>query len=345
MRKNGGRATVHDLARVAGVSLATVDRVLNGRPGVRPETVEKVEAAVASLGFRRDLNASMLARARDLDIVFVIPEGTNQFMTRLADAVERVGMLAGAERTRFRLERVRPMDGAALAARIDALLPEAPDCLVIVAPDRPELHAAIDRAMRGGIKVITLVSDVPGSARAAFVGIDNVAAGRTAASLLGRFCPGPGRIGVVAGSLGLRDHRDRLEGFRGVLEAEFPHLAIVGPIEGHDDFSRTYEISLAFLRQTEGLVGLYNIGAGNAGLIMALGEAGLARRLRVVVHELTGPTRAGLLSGAVDVVLDQNPEDEIRAVWAAARRLALGTDAGADPAPIEIGVFLRDNLR
>ena len=58
------RATVHDVARAAGVSLATVDRVLNGRPGVRPVTADKVVAAVAELGFQRDLSASLLARAR-----------------------------------------------------------------------------------------------------------------------------------------------------------------------------------------------------------------------------------------------------------------------------------------
>jgi LacI family transcriptional regulator len=54
---NGRRATVHDVARAAGVSLATVDRVLNGRPGVRPQTAEKVDAAIRELDFRRDLSA------------------------------------------------------------------------------------------------------------------------------------------------------------------------------------------------------------------------------------------------------------------------------------------------
>ena len=62
------RATVHDVAREAGVSLATVDRVLNGRPGVRPITAHKVEAAIAALDFRRDLSASLLARSRDLNV-------------------------------------------------------------------------------------------------------------------------------------------------------------------------------------------------------------------------------------------------------------------------------------
>lgn len=83
------RATVHDVARTAGVSLATVDRVLNDRTGVRAATAEKVEAAIAEIGFRRDISASLLARARDLALTFIIPDGTNEFMASLADAVTR----------------------------------------------------------------------------------------------------------------------------------------------------------------------------------------------------------------------------------------------------------------
>jgi LacI family transcriptional regulator len=345
MAGKGERATVHDLARVAGVSLATVDRVLNARPGVRPKTIERVEAAIAELDFRRDVTASMLARAKAISVVVFVPEGTNQFMNGLAETVERIGAQARAERVDFALERIKPMDAAALAVALDALTPELIDCAVIVAVETQDVEAAIARARGRGIKVITLVSDLPGSARDAFVGIDNTAAGRTAASLMGRFCPQGGKIGLIAGSLGLRDHRDRLDGFTSVLGTEFPHLSLAGPIEGHDEFTLTYELSLQLLAQTPDLVGLYNVGAGNAGLIMALNEAGLAGKLRVIGHELTGPTRAGLQSGAIDVVLDQNPESEVRAVWAAARRLVLGADTAPPEARIEIGVFLRDNLR
>ncbi|RYH02920.1 MAG: LacI family transcriptional regulator, partial [Alphaproteobacteria bacterium] len=83
------RATVHDVAREAGVSLATVDRVLNGRPGVRTETAEKVAEAIRALDFRRDVSASLLARARDLSVTFLIPDGSNAFMASLNAAIAR----------------------------------------------------------------------------------------------------------------------------------------------------------------------------------------------------------------------------------------------------------------
>ena len=99
------------------------------------------------------------------------------------------------------------------------------------------------------------------------------------------------------------------------------------------------------LAQNPDLKGLYNIGAGNAGLLRALEQSGRAGTLRVVAHELSEPTRRGLRSGAIDVVLDQNPDGEIRAAVAAARSVAMGNGAELRAEPIEIGIFLRDNLR
>lgn len=339
------RVTVHDVARAAGVSLATVDRVLNGRPGVRAATAEKVDDAIARLGFSRDLNASLMARARDLSIRFFIPDSSNEFMDRLAMAVEARAAQARSDRIHMSTQRVRALDAGDLARALNALELRNCDCAVIVTGEEPEIIAAVDAATRRGIAVMTLVSDLPGSGRRHFIGIDNVAAGRTAASLLGRFLPAGGKLAVIAGSLHLRDHIERFEGFATTLAAEFPRLVIVGPLEGHDEADATENVVSALLAAHPDLAGIYNLGAGNAGLVAALERSGRAGALRVIAHELTEPTRAGLKSGAIDVVLDQNPDGEIREAIAAARALALPSTRPVVTDPIEIGIFLRDNLR
>ena len=337
------RATVHDVARAAGVSLATVDRVLNGRPGVRAATIEKVEAAIAEIGFQRDLGASLLARARDLRLQFFLPDSSNEFMASLAEAIERRAGLSAADRVHVETHRIRALDADALASQLDALDAQSCDCVVIVASEEPSVVAAVDAATRRGIVVMTLVSDLPQSARRQFIGIDNQAAGRTAASLMGRFLPQGGKVAVIAGSLHLHDHADRLAGFEAVLKAEFPGLTLIGPLEGHDDGSQTGAILTQVLAQHPDLMGVYNLGAGNAGLVAALETVG--KSLRVIAHELTAPTRKGLLAGLIDIVLDQNPDGEIREAIAAARALALGGGGRPVSTPIEIGIFLRDNLR
>ncbi len=341
----GKRATVHDVARTAGVSLATVDRVLNARPGVRPETAEKVENAIKALDFRRDLSASLLARARDLRVTFLIPDGGNAFMDSLVAAVGRRMRATRNERLTLNATPYHALDPAALIARLDGLQARQIDCAVVVAPDDPAVVKAVDAATRRGVAVITLVSDLPGSARRHFIGIDNQAAGRTAASLLGRFCATQGTVGLIVGSLGLRDHRERFEGFAGVLGREFQHLSIVGPVEGLDDDAATEQAALKLLETHKDLVGIYNLGAGNAGLVAALGKTHRAGIVRVVAHELSDTTRGALRAGTLDVVLDQNPDGEIRAAIAAARQVALSPDVEVHSEPIEIGIFLRDNLR
>ena len=102
------------------------------------------------------------------------------------------------------------------------------------------MRAAIDDLVAGGAWVVTLVSDVPGSRRYHYVGVDNVAAGRTAGTLIGRFAGArSGEIGVVAGSLSLRDHAERIFGFNQVMSLEYPRLSALNPVEGGDRTTST----------------------------------------------------------------------------------------------------------
>jgi LacI family transcriptional regulator len=277
-------------------------------------------------------------------VVFLIPGGGNAFMESLVAAVGRRVRQTRNERLTLSAVQYHALDPSALVARLDGLHGRQTDCAVVVAPEDPAVAKAVDAATRRGVSVITLVSDLPGSARRHFIGIDNQAAGRSAASLLGRFCPA-GKIGIIAGSLGLRDHRERFEGFSGVMGREFPKLDIVGPLEGFDDDGATEAAALKLLDTHKDLAGIYNLGAGNGGLGAALGKTHRAGNIWVVAHELTDTTRDALRAGTLDVVLDQNPDGEVRAAIAAARQVALSPDAEIHSDPIEIGIFLRDNLR
>lgn len=342
------RPTVRDLARAAGVSLATIDRVLNRRPGVRPATIERVEQAIAEIGFERDLSASLLARGRALQITVLLPAGENEFFQALNMALGRQVRAVGGQRLTVQTRRVPALDGPALGAALDGLTPEQTDCAVVVAVAHPAVAEAIGAARTRGVPVITLVSDLPGAARAGFVGIDNFAAGRTAAALLGRFCPQGakigGRIGLIAGSLSLRDHRERVEGFAAVMREDFPHLGLAGPIEGHDRPEETEKVARALIADMPDLCGLYALGAGNRGLVAALAASGRAEKIRVVAHELTATGRQALTKGLFDVILDQNPEGEIAAALAAARQVALDHTAKLALPPIELRLYLRDTM-
>ena len=93
-----GKPTVHDIAKEAGVSLATVDRVLNARPGVRDKTIARVQDAIQRLGYIRDISAANLARRREYRFAFVLPEGGGQFVDTLRAALLEAVQAQAAER-------------------------------------------------------------------------------------------------------------------------------------------------------------------------------------------------------------------------------------------------------
>jgi LacI family transcriptional regulator len=341
---DGMRVQLTDVAQAAGVSLATVDRVLHGRGGVRARTVAHVQAVVERLGYRPDPAAARLARKRIARLVFVLPSGTNTFVDMLERQVQSVVAWLGEQRATAVVQRADVFSPAALARHLAALRGRC-EAAVVMGADHPLVRAAIDDMVDSGIVVVTLVSDVPASKRSRFVGIDNVAAGRTAASLLGRFVGArAGCVGVVMGSRGLRDHAERLFGFEQVIAAEFPKLRLLPPLEGHDLSKRTEPLVSKLLETEPELVGLYSIGAGNRGIQAALARSGRAGDIVWVCHELTPHARQALVNGVAAAVINQDAGHEVRS----ACRLALAARSGervlSEQERIRIDIFLRDNL-
>ncbi len=344
------KPTVHDIAKIAGVSLATVDRVLNGRPGVRSVTRGKVEEAIASLGYVRDLAAANLAKSRTYSFVFILPANDNSFMIGLHEEVRGAVARSSAERTDIRIVDVPPFDAGALVAALEAVLAEKPAGVAFVAIDAPEVHAVAERLRQAGIPMVTLVSDLPDSARDHYAGIDNIAAGRTAGSLMGRFLGGPffgeggATVAVLAGSMLVRDHRERLEGFSAVIGQAYPNVRILPVLEGRDDPALAETIIADALRRNADIAGIYSLGAGNRGLIRALHKTRAARRPLVIAHELTASTRAALADGVIDAVLNQDAGHEVRSAIRVLKAKADGLPVLAAQERIRIDIFLKDNL-
>ena len=338
------RATIEDVAEAAGVSVATVDRVLNGRAAVRPKTAERVEQAVRRLNYQPDRLAARLARAREYRFCFILPEGTNAFMSVLAEAVKAEAHRMAQEKVAIDLRHTDVFDPQALAATIDTI-GTAYDGVAVVALDHPRVREAINALSDRGVQVVTLVSDVPSSKRAHFVGIDNSAAGRTAATLMGRYLYGrKGKVGLIAGSLSLRDHVERQFGFEQVMAGDFPNLELLPVREGRDDRHKVQKVAEQLLADHPDMIGLYNVGAGSSGIAAALEEAGRAGKLVFITHELTDDTRRALIDGTIDIIINQDAGHEVRS----AIRVLMSK---ADRAPIvdsmeriRIDIYLRDNI-
>lgn len=339
-----GKVTLEDVANEAGVSLATADRVVNKRPGVRERTVARVNEAIVKLGYRPDIAAARLARNRSFRFAFVLPTGDNTFMAELDAQVRATADWLAARRAFVDMRHVDVFDPDVLGRTLEEM-PSVYDGVATVALDHPRVRAAIDELAARGTAVVTLVSDVPGSRRFHYVGIDNPAAGRTAGALMGRFLGRtPGKVGIVAGSLALRDHAERYFGFNQVVSGEYPHLAVLTPVEGRDDRAQSREATARLLAAHPDVAGIYSVGAGNRGIADALEASGRAADVVWIAHELTVHTRRYLVRGTLDAVIAQNPGHEARS----AARVLLAQCGGerivADQESIGIDIYLRDNV-
>ncbi len=336
------RATIEDVAARAGVSVATVDRVLNARSTVRPLNVKRVEAAIRALNYHPDRLAARLARGREYRFCFVLPEGDNVFMKGLEDEIAAHTSHLAAERVEADIRHTDVFDAAKLASALDAI--HGYDGVAVVALDHPRVREAVNGLMARGTEVVTLVSDVPGAARAHFVGIDNSAAGRTAATLMGRFLGGRGgKVGIIAGSLALRDHAERHFGFVQVMGQEYPSLQLLPLREERDSASRTGKATRDLFAHHPDLIGLYNVGAGTDGIIDTLRQAG-RRDAVVIAHELTAFSRAALMDGTLSAVIAQDPGHEIRSAMRVLMARCDRQPILAAQERISIDIFLRDNL-
>ncbi|WOD15637.1 LacI family DNA-binding transcriptional regulator [Paraburkholderia kirstenboschensis] len=334
-------ATRMMIARRAGVSVATVDRVLRDDQAVRPETAERVHLALSAL---RDDRASRgrPAKINTYRVAFVLPQVNSRFL----DHVERDIALSASF---FREHRIIPsFYRCDFASHRDTIVFAQQaidyDALVLVPLDYPAVERLIEDTSDAGVPVVTVFSDLPASRRAAYVGVDNRIAGRTAGALMGRFLGARlGTVAVLSGSSRLHDQLERRTGFSQVLEEDFRNLRWIAEPDFTEDDDGAGLAAQGLIARHPDLVGVYATGGGISGIAKALQESGDKSRLVLIGHECTAATRTQLSERAIDVILDQDVRGIVH--WSGLVAVNCLNDvrgALAIPTP-ETRIYLREN--
>ena len=216
------RATINGIAAAAGVSTATVDRALNGRPGVSPANRQRVLVAARDLGYLPS-EGMVLLPSKPAKLEFLIPFDHNAFMSEIIAHLTEVS----ASLPLVKSCKITPLSGIGPKALASALETVSLDtqAVGIIATDHADNRRAITALCEAGVRVVTLASDIPGTPRSAYVGMDNRIAGKTAARLMG-MTQGEtgGEIAIFLGSHAYHGHREREAGFRDVMSRRYPGL-------------------------------------------------------------------------------------------------------------------------
>lgn len=296
------RSTIADLAKSAGVSVATVDRVLNRRLPVRDDTAQRVVEAAERIGFHATgLLKRRLVEAPVRRFGFLLQKRQDHFYHALGDRL-------ALETTQSRVIQGRPIvdyiDDLAPEKTVQRLLSLASkvDAVAVVAVDHPLVNDAVEAIAKTSKPVFTLISDVNAPSRTANLAVDSRKKGRTAAWAISRMAQRPGKVGILIGTHGYLS-QDIVEiSFRSYFREHASDFQLLEPLIDLDDHGLTYSAANRLLADHPDIVGIFSLGGGQDGFVRALSESG-RRDLVAVCNELIPSTRLGLIEGSIAMSL------------------------------------------
>lgn len=308
MTKRPKKIGVRELAKLAQVSLGTVDRALNGRAEISERTREKILRIARECGYEPDLHAQALSTRRGpIRIGVCLPREIRYFYDQIREGIQD-------EAKRFRHAAIdiayRPVErlGAGEANAVRDLLDEGINALIVTPGDPAELAPLIDEAERQrNVRVLCLATDDSLSCRSTTISVEPRLNGMLAAELMAKFVPPASEVAVVTGMLTTEDHCRKVTGFCEVFPVDCPGGRIVSVIEGHEDESETFEKCSALLRVRRELAGMYVSTVNCMPVCRALQAGAAAGKIRLIATDLFAEAIPYFQDGTITASIYQKP--------------------------------------
>lgn len=340
------RPTISDLAAQAGVSVATVDRVLNGRHPVREETANRVLQAANAIGF----HAAALIEQRlrpalaQYRLGFILQKPGQYFYREFAREIGVAASAVAGCRIVPVIDHATSQAPLDLAAKLTDMARKV-DAVAMVAPDHPTLAAAVEAVRGKGVPVYSLLSDFATGVRDGYFGVSNRKVGRTAAWIIAKTAKAPGKVALFVGSHRFQGHELREIGFRSYFREHAPEFQVLDTMVNLETRQIAHEATIDLLHRHADLAGLYVAGGGMEGAILALREEGRSGHPIAVVNEITPDTRSALTDGVVAMAIATPLPELCREVVGAMVRRLSGEGAEAPGETfLPFDIYLPENI-
>ncbi len=313
-------ATIKEIAELAGVSRGTVDRVLNHRGLVNPNTEKKVLEIAELLNYQPNKAGIALAAQKKKYVIGVLLFGEgNPFFDEVLEGLHQKTEELSIYGCSI-VERQIPFDLTAQLQAIDEFMQQGIHGLILSPYNDEKIHQKIDELWESQIPCVTVNTDMPDSKRIAYVGSDYYKCGQVAAGLLRLMTFGETKVGVVTGSHKVLCHEDRITGFSDAISKNQDTIEVVEIIENDDDDYKSYEAVSSLLKHHPDIDALYFTAAGVYGGCRALRNANLSKIPKVITFDAVPSTKEMIQSGIIAATICQKPEEQ------GARSLALLVD-------------------
>lgn len=324
------RPTIPDLAKAAGVSVSTVNRVLYEPGAVRRPTLARVMAAAEEIGFYGLGTIEQAVRTPQtthrLGVLLQRKERT--FYRVLGEAMTEAALLWPGAKIELTVEFLEDLTPEKVAPHILSLGARC-EALAIVAPQHPLVADAIDAVLERGVPVVSLIGPLSAKGNISFVGLDNWKVGRTAAWAFDRMVRSPGKIGTLVGSHRLRNQEMNESGFRSYFREHNMGFTLLEPLPTYESAVVAREHVEKLLTDHPDMCGLFISGGGITGAIAALRAMPKREDFVVVGYELFEDTRAALIDGTISLIIAHPIERFARETLATlVRAKTAGRDAG-----------------
>jgi LacI family transcriptional regulator len=341
-----GRPTIRGLAEAAGVSVATVNRVLAGSTNVRKETAARVQEAAVEIGFygAKAIRSRIAASRVHYRFGFLLHQPSRPFYQSLAKALETAGEQKDDCKIEARIEFLDDLSPENTASRMLAL-GENCDAVGVVAAVHPLVTQAIAELSCKGKPVFALISQLAAYGQVHYVGLDNWKVGRTAAWVFEHICERPGKLGILLGNPRYQCQEMNEAGFRSYFRECAPEFTLLEPLSTFETRAVAQEMTEKLIREHPDLVGLFISGGGITGAIAGLRSTGMAGKIVAVGYEMIDVTRTALLDGTLTFLIahplwrlaDETIAGMVQAVSSAGQ-------SGAFTTVLPFEIFTRENL-
>ena len=283
-------ATIKEIAHLAGVSRGTVDRVLNHRGCVNPQTEQRILEIVQALDYKPNKAGIVLAaRKKNLKLgVVLLGLGTVFYDDILIGVRDKAQELS--EYNCSVLVRQTEYDLNQQLNAIDELVAEGISGLAISPYNDNAIREKINALCDRGIPVVTLNTDIENSRRIAYIGCHFYRSGETAGGLMHLMTHGEVCVGIISGSQNILCHTERIAGFSHVADS-YGNIRIVDTINNNDDENESYSLTTALLARHPEINALYFTAGGVYGGCKAVMDAGRHKDMTIITYDMVNTTR------------------------------------------------------